>query len=135
MLFCSLVFLLSQPDGYLRPKTSHFFFAPSLLFSLVILYIMALTNVFAFFLNHMYRAPQIIMAGNESHTHLEYHKGGAKKKGRCSNLIKERPSCLKTCFVQIAKLISSYVDWFVEVNNRHNESYSKKNKKNWFECN
>jgi len=63
VLFCSLVFLLTQPDGYVRPHTPHLFIAPTLLGSIVLLYLMAFTNVFAFFFHQLHRAPQVVAAG------------------------------------------------------------------------
>ena len=49
ILLSSLVFLLTQPDGALRPKRNYLFVAPCLMWAIFFLYIVAITSVLPFF--------------------------------------------------------------------------------------
>ncbi len=51
ILISSLVFLLSQPDGFLRPKREYMFVAPCLIWSVLFLYLISFTTAAPFVYN------------------------------------------------------------------------------------
>ena len=66
VLLSSLVFLLSQPDGLLRPKRSFIFVAPCLVCAILFLYIVSLSHLLPFVTRAMKYHVTLYLAGKGS---------------------------------------------------------------------